>query len=78
MIIIKRFSEIDPEYQYYPAQVVSNVTDRVDDLDKYINDVPILSKATERPRYKVKNITSILRNLSSLKLKTKQKKGRKE
>lgn len=73
MITIKRFSEVNSGFQYYPAQVVSDVTDRVDDLDKYINEVSVLSKATERSRYKVKCITSILKNLS--RLKTKQKRA---
>ena len=54
-MIIKRFSETDSGRSIYET---------IDDVDGYIEDLPVISNVTERPRGNLRRLVIIAKNLS--------------
>lgn len=54
-MIIKRFSETGSGRSIYET---------IDDVDEYIEDLPVISNVTERPRGNLRRLVIIAKNLS--------------
>lgn len=54
-MIIRRFSEIGGRKSIYET---------IDDVDEYVDDIPVISNVTERSRDNLRRFVIIVKNLS--------------